>query len=75
MKTFTLLIQVNISEDIENLYPNYSINYNDEEEFLDTIINEIETPIELDGVPYNSLKTNGYEIKVLTRDESKLLDV
>jgi hypothetical protein len=75
MKTIKVLVEITVDEDhIEHLYPNYRFNWDDVDEFIDNRIDGLETPMEVNGLSIDYLKEFGYSIRVLSRDESKLLD-
>ena len=76
MKTIKVLVEIKVDKDnIEHLYPNYKFNWDDVDEFIDSRIDELETPMEENGLYVDYLKEFGYSIRVLSRDESKLLDI
>ena len=75
MKTVTILVQITVDEDnIINLYPNYRFNWNTPEQFIEHLTNNIETNNEIDGIPQDTLKTYGYDIRVLSREEGKVME-
>jgi hypothetical protein len=75
MIKLTVLVEISVADNVAELYPNYSINYDDEEQFIDTLIDGIETESERWGLPVNHLKEYGYSIRVLSRDEAKLINL
>ncbi len=75
MKKLTVLVEISIADNISEVYPNYSLNYDDEEQFIDSLIGDIETPYEFEGLPFDNLKQYGYSTRVLFRDEAKLIDL
>jgi len=76
MKTIKVLVEIKVDEEnITELYPNYSINYDDVDTFIESIINDLETPMEEDGLPTDYLKEFGYSVRVLSREDAKLLDI
>ena len=60
-KEITIKIRVD-EEKISTLYHNYGINYDNVEDFILMLIQNIETDTEFDGFPVNSMKQFGYEI-------------
>ena len=75
MKKLTVLVEISVADNVAELYPNYSLNYDDEEQFIDSLLYGIETESERDGLPFNHLKEYGYLMRVLSRDEAKLIDL
>ena len=76
MKSITIIVQITVDEEnIKDLYPNYAINWETVDEFVDSFIPHIESEVEIDGLPIDHLKKYGYKIEVLTRDEAKVLDL
>ena len=78
MKTITATIRITVDEDnIDALYPNYSINWNTPEEFMNHILDYIEETnnnVSIDSSE-NKLKKWGYTIEVLKREEAKVIDL
>jgi hypothetical protein len=75
MIKLNITVEISVADNVADIYPNYSFNYRDEQEFIDFLIDGIETPDEYEGFPFNNLKKYGYSIKVLSRDETKLIDI
>lgn len=76
MKKLTVLVEISVADNVAELYPNYNYNYRNEQEFIDSLIDGIETPYKYEDVFFgNSLKQYGYSIRVLSRDEAKLIDL
>jgi hypothetical protein len=71
-----LTLEIEISDDIENLYPNFKYNYQDKLEFLQSIVSALNHNIEISEQSfYNEyhqshncndykLPNDGYKIKV-----------
>lgn len=74
MKSY-ITVEISVADNVADIYPNYSVNYNDVQQFIDSLIYGIETPDEYEGAPFNNLKQYGYSIRVLSRDEAKLIDI
>lgn len=66
MKKLTVLVEISVADNVAELYPNYSANYDDEEQFIDSLIDGLETESERDGLPFNHLKEYGYSIRWLS---------
>ena len=76
MKKVIVLVEIKVDEDnIKNLYPNFNYNWDDVDEFIESRINDIETPLENNEKFGDYLKEYGYSIRVLSREEGKLLNV
>jgi len=75
MKKLTVLVEISVADNVAELYPNYNANYDDEEQFIDSIINELESIDEINGLPFDHFKQYGYSIRVLSRNEAKLIDL
>jgi hypothetical protein len=78
MKTIRVLVELNVADDIADKYPNYSVNYDDVDEFVESLLTSIETPIEL--ADFNLPSVNhfdhfGFNIRILNKDEVKLLEI
>jgi hypothetical protein len=70
------LVQITVDEkNVKELYPNYRFNWDAPEEFMEHLTNNLETPMEEEGVAIDFLKEYGYSIRVLSRDEAKLLSI
>lgn len=77
MKTIRVVVELNVADDVADKYPNYSVNYDNVDEFVEALLGYIETPIELadyDLPPVNHYDYFGYNIRILNRDEVKLLE-
>lgn len=59
-------LEISLADDVRDRYPNFQINYEDEEEFIQSLISNIETPFEyLDfDTPINHFDRYGYRIEV-----------
>lgn len=76
MKKVTITVEITIDEDnIRDRYPNFKFNWDTTDEFIEHLINHIESDEEINGLPVNSLNVYGYKIDVLTRDEMKLREL
>lgn len=76
MKTIKVLVEITVDdENIVDLYPNYKFNWDDVEQFIENRVEELETPMEENEQPVDYLKKYGYSIRVLSREEAKLLDI
>jgi len=60
-------IKITVDEDnISRLYKNYDINYESPEDFINMLIQNMESDTEWDGFPVDSLKEFGYEVVCTT---------
>lgn len=63
----TVVVEITVDDDnIYELYPNYMFNWNTPEEFINSRI---------EGIQEDHLEEYGYSLKVLTRDEAKVMDL
>ena len=68
MKTKTFKVTIRIDEEnIAVKYPNFILNYENEQEFVRTWVRRIKG----DGLDKLTLKVNGYDIKVTTDYEAE----
>jgi hypothetical protein len=76
MTKVLVMVEITVDEDnIATLYPNYNINWDDVDDFIEATTDNLQTPFEENEIPINHLKRYGYSIRVLSRNESKLLDI
>lgn len=75
MKTVHIIVEITVADNVADLYPNFSLNYDDEEDFIESRIANLETNSELDGKPFNHFKRYGYAIRALDKNEAKLIDI
>ena len=75
MMKIHVLVEISVAENVADIYPNYHLNYDDEEQFINSLIDGIETPNEHEGVSFDNLKKYGYSIRVLTVEETKLMEI
>jgi hypothetical protein len=64
-KEITIKIRVD-EKNISKLYNNYDINYDSVEDFILMLIREMETPTEMNDIPFSMLKEFGYEVFCIT---------
>lgn len=72
MTKVLITLEISITDDIADKYPNYTINYDTKEEFIDSLISQFETPIDSNE---ESLNRFGFSVRALDRDEVKLLNI
>lgn len=60
-KEITIKIRVD-EKNISTLYNNYDINYDSVEDFMLMLIREMETPTEMNDLPFDMMKEFGYEV-------------
>ena len=68
----TVTLQITVDEEkLKEKYPNYAINWESVEGFLETLMNNFETPIlDVDGkTPRNYLEEFGYEMMIMDKKE------
>ena len=74
-----LTIEIAVDEtNIVEKYPNYKFNFglgSEPNAFIEHLTDGLETKHDINGKLINHLDEWGYSIRVLTRDEAKLLDV
>lgn len=64
----TLKIKID-EESIAEKYPSFNDQFGDIEDFTETLMDSLESPIELDGKPINFLKLYGYEVMIMDRSD------
>ena len=64
-KELTIKIRVD-KKNISKLYRNYDINYDSVEDFMLMLIREMETPVEMNEIPFSSMREFGYEVYCIT---------
>ena len=64
-KEITIKIKVD-EKNISKLYNNYDINYDSVEDFMLMLIREMETPTEMNDLPFDMMKEFGYEVFCIT---------
>lgn len=64
-KEITIKIRVD-EKNISKLYNNYDINYDSVEDFMLMLIREMETPTEMNDLPFSMMKEFGYEVFCIT---------
>ncbi len=64
-KEITIKIRVD-EKNISKLYNNYDINYDSVEDFMLMLIREMETPVEMNEIPFSSMRDFGYEVYCIT---------
>jgi hypothetical protein len=76
MKKVHIVVEITVDEDnIEKMYPNFSVNWEDADEFISYLTDDLETEYDVNGKLTNNLKEFGFSKRVLTRDEAKLIDI
>jgi hypothetical protein len=78
MKTIRVVIELKVSDDVADKYPNYSVNYDDVDEFVESLLENIETPFDLgdfEMAPISHYDYFGYAIRILNKDEVRLLEI
>jgi len=76
MKTVTVIVQIKVDETtIKEKYPNYRFNWDTPEAFIEHLTDGLETTTDYDNVPFNHMEEYGFEIKVLTREQAKVIDL
>lgn len=67
MKTINVLVQIKVDEKVlEESNPDFKLLYGgDVEEFVEVLLDSIETECEIDGMPYDSLEDLGYSIEIV----------
>ena len=76
MKKVLVMMEITVDEDnITTLYPNYNLNWDNVDDFIESRTDNLQTPFEENEIPIDHLKRYGYSIRVLSRNESKLLDI
>ena len=76
MKIVTIAIKITVDEDnIRDKYPNFRFNWETTDEFIEHLIDHIESDEEIDNLPADSLDIYGYKIDVLTREQAKVEDL
>ena len=71
-----ILVEITVDDNsIPNKYPNYDVNWEKPEDFIEDLIDFFCTHEDVNGVPFDSLKEQGFNVKVLSREEAKLIDL
>jgi len=68
----TITLEITIDEEkLKEKYPNYAINWPNVDGFIETLMNNFETPIiDVDGkTPRDYLKEFGYQVAIMDKKE------
>lgn len=62
-----VIVEISVADNVADIFPFYSSNYKNIEEFIDSRINRLELT--------HPIEKFGYSTRVLDREEVKLLDI
>ena len=63
LKTFKYLLTIEVADDIADKYPNYSVNWDTPEEFVEDTVIGMTSAADYDLTQKDSLKDLGYRIR------------
>ena len=76
MKKVTVLVEITVDEEnIKGLYPNFSINWNTTDEFIEYLTDNMESSmVDINEKQEDHLKTWGFSSRIISRSEAKAMD-
>lgn len=76
MTTIHVLVEIKVDEEtIADKYPNFELNYGGVDTFILMLQHDLETSDFDDGVLIDHLQEKGYSIRLVSREEGKLIEV